>query len=576
MKKNIAKLLSPIVISVIAVFAFAAQTFSEDLPDARGLFGNQTTADQAAETASAVSATNCRYGVGYIPNYSNSLAWVPTLDAGWYLNFGVGAASNVDSAEFVPVISIKQDKLNGQRLETYTVLPPLASYYLDEQNGKIRPGLGTLISRNPGSLWLVGNEVDVHNDQQGNTMPQVYARAYHEIYHYIKKADPTAKVAHASLSMMTTGRMQYLDIVWDTYQQLYGQAMPVDVWNMHLYILSERHPLNQTGYGDGKIALGTDPNLAKWDAVGDPAKCPNPNTPDNDPRLDVYCRSEHDSVRIFKEQLLNMRQWMKAHGQQDKPLIISEYGLLYPYVQDTPTSCFLADEFGNCFAPQRVSNYLRGTMDVLDTWTDQSLGYPQDGFRMVQQWLWYSIVTNPEWSGGSSNLIVQNFESFTPGDPAALTVIGQAFRDEALSSQGGVNLAGGQANNVVGYLKPASNTGSARITASFRNSGITSITQPFKVTFYRNAALTQPIGSVTFDPNVGGAVTGCTWGGRNNFQVSMIWNNLPVGSHNYWAVVDSENVISETVNNDNVTSQGTVNIFRYANFSPVVGTLANN
>lgn len=579
MKKNLFKLFLPIVIALCAVLVFAAQTFSEGAAfDVRGRFGNsQADVDTTAEKK-IVAATNCRYGVGYIPDFRDSLAWVPTLDAGWYLNFGISGASEVKSAEFTPVISVRQDKLNGQRLPTYTVRPPLTYYYMDD-NGRIRDGLGLHISRNPGSIWLVGNEVDVNNDVQGNTMPDVYARAYHEIYHFIKKADPTAKVAHASLSMMTPGRMQYLDIVWDTYRQLYGQDMPVDVWNMHLYILSERHPTNASGDGDGKVAVGTDPNLAIWDAVSDRTKCPDPNLPDtaaNDPRHDVYCRSEHDSVRIFQEQLLNMRRWMKDHGQQNKPLIISEYGLLYPYVQDTPTSCFLADEFGNCFTPVRVSEYLRETMDVLETLTDPNLGYPQDGNRLVQQWLWYSIITDPEWSGGSSNLIVQNYNTFTPGSPNALTAIGQAFRQEATSSPGSVNLVGGEANDVFGYLDAGGSTGSARITATFRNSGVTSVIEPFTVTFYRDAALTQPIGSVTFNPENQGAVTGCSWDGRNNFRVSMTWENLPIGTHNYWAVIDSQNVIAETSNSDNTTTRGTVRIHRYSNFSPVVGTMANN
>lgn len=581
MKKNLFKLLLPIMIALFAVLAFAAQTFSESPAfDARNLFGAHSSSAETANETNTVAATNCRYGVGYIPDFRDSLAWVPTLDAGWYLNFGPNGAREVTSAEFAPVVSVRQNQVNGQRLPTYRVRPALSYYYTDD-NGRVRDGLGLLISRNPGSIWLVGNEVDVNNFVQGNTMPDVYARAYHEVYHFIKKADPTAKVAHASLSMMTPGRMQYLDIVWDTYRQLYGQDMPVDVWNMHLYILSERHPFNDSGDGDGKVALGTDRNLAIWDAVADASKCPNPNQPDiaaNDPRHDVYCRSEHDSVRIFQEQLLNMRRWMKDHGQQNKPLIISEYGLLYPYVQDTPTSCFLADEFGNCFTPQRVSNYLRETMDVLETMTDPNLGYPQDGNRLVQQWLWYSIITEPEWSGGSSNLIVQNYQTFTPGDPAALTPIGQAFRQEATSSTGSVNLVGGQATNVIGYLDSSggANTGSAHITASFRNSGTISVIEPFTVTFYRDAALTQPIGSVPFDPNSQGAVTGCSWDGRNNFHVSMTWENLPLGTHNYWAVIDSGNAVTETSNNDNNTTQGTVRILRYANFNPVVGTLANN
>ena len=99
----------------------------------------------------------------------------------------------------------------------------------------MQDGVGSLVSKNRGHYWLIGNEVDVNNFVQDNTMPQVYARAYHEIYDYIKRTDPTAKVAIAGLSMMTPGRLNYLSIVWDTYQSLYGEPMPVDIWNCLLY-----------------------------------------------------------------------------------------------------------------------------------------------------------------------------------------------------------------------------------------------------------------------------------------------------------------------------------------------------
>ncbi len=307
-------------------------------------------APSAPASTEQLAETNCRYGVAYV--FGDSLGWVPTLDAGWYLNFTPGP-NNIPSAEFVPVISVKQDFINGVRQPTVTYTPPLSYVYVNE-NGQTRPGLGGLISMNPGKLWLVGNEPDVDNFIQGNTMPDVYARAYHEAYQYIKKADPTAKVAIAGLSMMTPGRVQYLDIVWNTYKSIYGTDMPVDVWNMHLYILEERNPNNDKEYGDGKIALGTDPALAKLSSLGGSAVCPPPNEPDtnaNDPRLDVYCRSEHDSVRIFRDQVYNMRTWMKEHGQQNKPLIISEFGLLYPYLDGKPdgTCEFLMDEFGRLF-----------------------------------------------------------------------------------------------------------------------------------------------------------------------------------------------------------------------------------
>lgn len=519
-----------------------------------------------------LEATNCRYGVGFVPDFRDSLAWISTLDAGWYVDFSaIAPRVKVESADFMPVVRLKQDKINGTRLSTYEFNPPLAYKYVGP-DGIERPGLGYYVAENPGELWIIGNEPDVDNDTQDNTMPDVYARAYHEAYTYIKAIDPSAKVANAGLSMITPGRLQYLDIVWDTYKTLYGTDMPVDVWNMHLYILEERNPNNPNQYGDGKIALGTDPNLGKLSAIADTSLCPAPGTPDIDPRTDVYCRSEHDSVRIFKEQIYNMRNWMKARGQQNKPLIISEFGLLYPYLGGQPngTCEFLQDEFQRCFNPQRVTEYLIGTIDFMEETTDPNLGYPADGNRLVQQWLWYSIVTEEFWSGGSSNLIVRNFNQFPPGALAALTPMGQAYRQEAISRPIQSNLAGGVASDVTGYVYGPGGRGEVTLTASFRNDGIRSVIQPFNVTFYKDAALTQPIGTVRVDPADSGAVIGCSWEERNHRQVELIWDDLPVGTHSYWAVIDSNNEVAETTKVDNVTSRGTVRIQARASFIPVV------
>jgi hypothetical protein len=528
-------------------------------------------APNTGESTEQLAETNCRYGVAYI--FGNSLDWVPTLDAGWYLNF-TPYSTPIASAEFVPVLSVKQVIVNGVRQPAVRFNPPLTYTYRDE-DGKVQPGLGKLISDNPGRLWLVGNEPDVDNPIQGNTMPDVYARAYHDAYQFIKRTDPTAKVAIAGLSMMTPGRVQYLDIVWNTYRATYGTDMPVDVWNMHLYILEERNPDNPNQYGDGKIALGTDPALAKLSSRGNAALCPAAGASDtnaNDPRLDVYCRSEHDSVRIFKDQVYNMRNWMKAHGQQDKPLIISEFGLLYPYLDGQPDgSCeFLIDETGRCFSPPRVTEFLRSTIQWMESVTDPNLGYPQDGNRLVQQWLWYSIVTNPEWSGGSSNLIVNNYLDFAPGSPNALTEMGQAFRQEATSRPITANLTAGNSRNITTYTRFPTDVGVARLTATFRNSDLRSITGDFTVTFYSDEALTQPIGSVVVRPAQTGGIIGCTWGGRNSEQVSLLWEDLAVGTHPYWAKIDSGNQIDESNDGDNVTTRGTVTVYPSASFIPVV------
>ncbi len=269
---------------------------------------------------------------------SGSGSWLNTLNAGWYLNYS-GYKSYVEpSSEFIFTIRLFQLKANGVRFDEYTVSPPVTDYYYDE-NGALQPGLGAFLDRYPGATWVIGNEIDIDNSTQDNMMPAVYAKAYHEIYHYIKSGDPTAKVAIGSVLQATPGRLQYLDIVLDTYKSLYGEVIPIDIWNIHFYILAERTMNPEPQHADGKIALGTDPNLAMF-STHDPNLCPSPNlpdTPENDPRPDVYCRAEHDSVRIFSEQVRTFRTWMKQRGQQDKPLIITEFGIL-PEFTETPST----------------------------------------------------------------------------------------------------------------------------------------------------------------------------------------------------------------------------------------------
>jgi hypothetical protein len=97
--------------------------------------------------------------------------------------------------------------------------------------------LAAIIAANPGSLWLVGNEPDCI--YQDNVLPQNYARAYHDAYVFIKQHDPTARVAVGGIVQPTPLRMHYLDIVLNTYSSLYGEALPTEVWHIHLFILRE-------------------------------------------------------------------------------------------------------------------------------------------------------------------------------------------------------------------------------------------------------------------------------------------------------------------------------------------------
>lgn len=100
----------------------------------------------------------------------------------------------------------------------------------------------------------------------------------------------------------------------------------------------------------------------------------------------------------------------------------------YAYVLDDNGQYYIQDEHGQSFSPTRVTKDLRDTIAFLENAKDANFGYPADENRLVQQWVWYSIVTDPQMFGGSSNLINwDTFQTAAPGDPATLTMMGQAF-----------------------------------------------------------------------------------------------------------------------------------------------------
>ncbi len=449
--------------------------------------------------------TNCRYGVAALWT-AETAPWLPYVGAGWYLNFSRNPVVDdlPNHAEYVYTLRMKDGVFD----------PPLSA-----NDAKI--------AADPGQVWLVGNEIEVDNDSTGDgTYPEDYAVAYHTAYHYIKERDPSAQIAFGGMSMATPARLQYLDLAWNAYQDKYGVDMPVDVWNIHIYILNEwKHFGNNQG--DGRVALGTDTDIAK--------RAPNGPAATECPKEDVYCRAEHDSITILEQQIRGMRQWMKDNGQQDKPLIISEFGLLFqPGNQD---------EFGVGFKPDRVNAYMEAAFDYLETAKDPSIGYPADENRLVQRWLWYGFVTEPGWSGHSSDLLKQDFRDYELGDLDALNTVGMTYRSEVQKRSVAANLVASSVSPTIG------DGSSAPIRIGIRNTGTSAVAQPFTVTFYADEALTQVIGSTTVDS----AVNGCHWH-NDTHSAEINWSGLSTGVHTFWAKVDSGNSVAESSENDNIAS----------------------
>jgi hypothetical protein len=231
----------------------------------------------------------------------------------------------------------------------------------------------------PGTLWLIGNEPDA--PAQDCVTPQTYAQLYHDLYYIIKGADPTAKVAIGGVVQATPLRLQYLDLILDKYQSVYGVKIPVDVWNVHGFILQEKK--NDWGCQIPCGIKGVTQGM-------------------------LYTIDDHDNMTIFQRQIRDFRSWMKEHGERNKPLIVSEYGILMP------------SELG--FDQARVQAFMLATFDYFRTATSSSLGYPEDGNRLVQAWCWYSL-DDDHFEGYHSYSHL-----FNP-DTKQLTALGRAYRD---------------------------------------------------------------------------------------------------------------------------------------------------
>jgi hypothetical protein len=207
--------------------------------------------------------------------------------------------------------------------------------------------LDQLIAQRPGSYWLVGNEMDVK--WQDNVTPERYAEIYHEVYSFIKERDPSALVAIGGVSQPTPLRRAYLDRILNHYQATYGTPMPIDVWNVHAFILREEA---------GSWGVDIPPGMSGAGGM-------------------LYELDDHTNMEIFRQNLRDFRAWMVARGYGDKPLVISEYGVLMPA------------DYG--FDAEHTAEFLRQTIEFFMTATDGNTGYAPDGNRLVQWWFWYGV-----------------------------------------------------------------------------------------------------------------------------------------------------------------------------------------
>jgi hypothetical protein len=277
--------------------------------------------------------------------------WAQRLGAGWYIDWQARRRFANQKPEHWQMVRLGKDCI----YPNLEAIRWLASHY-------------------QGAVWIIGNEPD--NIWQDNLPPEDYARIYHDLYAWIKDADPIAKVAVAGVTQGTPLRLAYLDRVLAAYQANYQETMPTDWWTVHGFVLRE-----ERGSWGAEIPTGF--GSTQQGALYEPA--------------DV------GSLAHFQELVLNFRSWMAARGYRDTPLAITEFGILA--------------SVDHGYSPEVVAQYLAETFTWLEQASDPQVGYPGDDDHLVQRWAWFSLYDKLY---TNSNLAV------IPTD--MLTEAGRAFR----------------------------------------------------------------------------------------------------------------------------------------------------
>ncbi len=303
---------------------------------------------QAPDGVQATAATqfpNCRLGAAIL--HDATAYDLAGLNLGWYVSYSTQSSPpKPHGMEFVQVVRVHQKKTSWCR-----------DCYELPYDYNMTPSAATLaaqVTANPGATWFIGNEPDRRDwsatGGQDEIVPELYAQAYHDIWAIIRGVDPTARIGPGGVVQGTPLRLKYLDRVWTQYQALFGHRWgdDVDVWNLHSFILNEKK-------GD----YGADIPAGLTDSKGVTMSC-----------------EDNASMTYFRQFVVAFRTWLRDKGERNKPLYITEYGINMP---------------DYCVTSAQLKAFMNASFDYLLNTTNSSLGYPLDGNRLVQRFMWYSL-----------------------------------------------------------------------------------------------------------------------------------------------------------------------------------------
>ncbi|MCS6826239.1 MAG: hypothetical protein NZ553_06480 [Caldilinea sp.] len=416
----------------------------------------------------------CRFGVNHHGQPGlTSISGIGSLNAGYFIDYSADATAKPPGMQQLRMVRLKQFNKNSTN---YTVSPSLST-------------ITTIAQANPGSFWLIGNEPD-RIYYQDDLTPAAYARAYHELRQAIKAADPTAILVPGNIVQASPVRLRYLDLVLAEHRAAYGAEMEVDAWGIHAFVLNEK-----PGEWGADVPRGVSPEGA-W----------------------VLRTDQNADFGLFQQQIVAFRNWMYRNGYRNKPLYITEYGVLMP------------DGYGyGPFSPAEVSAYMTRTFDYLLNATDLKLGYPADGYRLVQHFSWYSINDKARWGGGGW----QGFNGylFDPDLGNQRSPMGDAYANYTAQLPSKTDLL----ITNIRFSPPAPPASKGPVTVTIQvdvgNAGNTVSAKDFTLRLY----LGDPDQGGTFltGAEFSGALKGC--GDSRTFE--YIWPNVAPGEYEIVAVI---------------------------------------
>lgn len=271
----------------------------------------------------AFAGDRWRFGFGANRKLVDYPDW-PTLGASWFHIWGSYPSYNVSGLTFYPMVAAYGDLMGDETLESL------------QQRYNWKPQYYP-----PGTVWIISNELqyDIFCTKNGVPLnpcraitPTEYAekfKKYYDIIRQLQPYGPTYKFAIGFINAIAEPDRPYtLADVLDAYKARWGVDMPVDVFNLHAY-----------GFG---------------------------RSIDFD-----YC---------FVPTITTYRQVMADKGYRDKPLIITEVGVLEGvYVPTVPQDYVL--------------NFMVQAFDWLRTARSETTGMPSDDNRLVQRWAWFALTS---------------------------------------------------------------------------------------------------------------------------------------------------------------------------------------